>query len=203
MSTGALLLAVRDRLRDTLDQTPHLNNKSSIDIMPDSKPKADCGQTFLSIYSESWSNPNTQAQGALEERMDVVVAISQRTPETPQDRFGSLYAGVTLSMTNLAYKIAISLHQWEGIYAAADAYLADFEQTTTDASTFEGFFEHLRWGRTDAMPQPVGYDHYVQDPMSNINADHYENYQSGFLMKVGFVEARRMTKQSNFASLLG
>ena len=85
MSTGALLLAVRDRLRDTLDQTPHLNNKSSIDIMPDSKPKADCGQTFLSIYSESWSNPNTQAQGALEERMDVVVAISQRTPETPQD----------------------------------------------------------------------------------------------------------------------
>ena len=143
MSIGALLLAYRDRLMDVIESTPHLNiAENAIHVMPDQRPKSNVGETFLALYATQWVNHNPHVERALEEQMGIAVAITQRIGVSPPDRHGSIYAGILGSMTNLAYSVAIAIHQWEGLFAATNQYLADLEDVTTSDSDLEGLYEY-------------------------------------------------------------
>lgn len=131
MSMGALLFAVRDRIRDQLQLT-----EAECEIMPDGFPAPRCGQFFAAVHEADWTTlgPDSGSDWDLDETMGVSVTCSFRTGAYPFDKVGPelLYKPGEGAEHKLR-QIIVAVHQDQAnVRAVANTRIADEWGDTPD-----------------------------------------------------------------------
>jgi hypothetical protein len=86
VSQRALLIAVRDRIRDRLNYGP-----TECDVRPDGRPIAAASETYVAVHEGEWRGVDCEG---LDELFGIDVTVSVRSGVTPDDRLGeSLMVG--------------------------------------------------------------------------------------------------------------
>ena len=179
MSMVALLVAVRDTLRSTLQ----LDNQTCRITARGPKPPPGCGDRFIAVFGLDWNPIDYYSNLAIDETYSVACGITYRAPYVPYDNEGEqLYVEAAESIESLARQIMATVHQnYDPILKQANAYL------TAKGSTYN-IFEPLRWQTTDAQPTPVGPDWFMA---SRGKSESGGDEVAGLVMQVNFSGARR------------
>lgn len=114
MSKLALLRAVRDHLRGTLN----IKQDACTITPPGGSPPPHMGRFHVSVHE---GTDRISAEAYLHEEMAVDVTITIRTGEIPRDRFESVYESQAGAMEELERKVLTAIHDNQDIRIAACA----------------------------------------------------------------------------------
>lgn len=146
MSQRALLLAVRDRLRQPIADGGLAYLAQQCEVMPDGMPPPNAGEFFVAIHEGEWTY--TDIEG-LDEIMGVEVTVTMRAAKVPKDRLGTnLLVGPTgKSLYDQLEKIRAKLHMDPGPRSASDPshYPVLALANATIGAGENGFMEPLRF----------------------------------------------------------
>lgn len=175
MSEEALLLAVRDTLREKCGFKP-----AECDIEYDEMAPVTVGQRYIVVMSGGWdAGPNNgTGGGVLDELFSVDVAVAVRSSSTPRDRLRNLFT-INLGNVNSICRLIIAS---VGMYSYDVQNLAN-QYIGPEANGAEGFIEPLKFGAM-GKPQAVGPEFFGADPDADGPA--------GLMRVVHLVGARRI-----------
>lgn len=117
MSQRALLLAVRDRLRQPTVDGGLAYTAEQCEVMFDGKPKPNCGEFFVAVHAGSWTGRDCEA---LDESYGVQVTVTRRIAYAPYDRPTDPLTDASDALDKLLEAIRAKLHADPGPRAAAD-----------------------------------------------------------------------------------
>lgn len=143
MSMNALLVAVRDRLRQHLDVPPE-----AIEIMADGRPSPAVGDVFVAVTEGEWRLDESIGAGdlMLPETFGVEVVVTRKCGVAPFARIGTaILAEAQRGLTALCRKVVVAVHNSYVVMAAANA------EVTTATDGFHHPLVFVNAGRT--MPQ--------------------------------------------------
>lgn len=189
MHTGLLCMAVRDTLRDALEdyaRTPF--RREEIEIMPDEKPPARCGEKFISVYGNDWSADEDDNNVGLNYLMGVSCTLTFRTTVYPQTHKGpEAYAKMFTGMASVCLKIAKEVSQYVNLFSRLQEYDEFLEYYDPTNDVYVGnVFEYLRFQNCDPNPIPVYADHFSAENESGVGGEQI----MGHIMTVTFGRAR-------------
>lgn len=120
MSQRALLLAVRDRLRDAPANGGLGFVAAECEVMFDGQPPPICGERFSAIWPGEWTGH--YVEGA-DEMLGVNVTVTLRVGKVPRDRMGvnALVGPTGQNLDQLLESIRAKLHMDPGPRTATDA----------------------------------------------------------------------------------
>lgn len=116
MSFGPLLEGSRDHLRTTLRPMNILPDE--VQVMPDGKTTADCGQVFVAVFNIDLGPSEESGNAILATTFGLGVGLTVRTREIPVDRRGEYgYTDIgkksIISIEELTRQVIKSIHgQW-------------------------------------------------------------------------------------------
>lgn len=119
----ALLLAVRDRLKQGLADGGLAYTAAECEVMFDGQPPPRCGELFVAIHEGYWlPGPPDEDDGSLTELCGVDVTVTVRTGKVPFDRLGTdAYCGPAgQSLEERCRAIIAKLHKDPGPRAAGN-----------------------------------------------------------------------------------
>ena len=150
-------------------QTHFSTNDSEIDVMPDGRPKPQCGDRFISIYAASISNPEPiNSPPRLRMATDVICTITVRPNNKPKHSAKKRYIDDSDSIMKTAVSLAERVHGNYSIIGAA--------KTLLDASGIGGAYTGvLAFRSMDGNPQLVGPEWF------------YADWEEGNMSEVGLV----------------
>lgn len=150
MSCGILLKAVATHL-----QTEIAVDDSFIDVMPDNRPKIQCGEWFASVYGGEITSGSLD--GSRYESYKIEVSLTVRTSPTPKHSKRLHYVDNLISLDVLSSKIIDTLHNDYALITAAQALL--------DASVIlsGAYTQVLKFESQDPSPNLVGPDFFHSD----------------------------------------
>lgn len=157
-------------------QTFFSTNDSEIDIMPDGKPKPQCGDRFISVYSAAITNPEPINAGpTLRMQTDILITVTVRPNNKPKHSMKKRYAIDSDSIMKTAVSIAERVHGNYNIMGAA--------KTLLNASGIGGHYTgSLNFRQMDGTPNLVGPDWFYADDVEN-----ERNYGLAITMQFGNV----------------
>lgn len=141
MSYRALLLAVRDELRDRLELKP-----IECEITIDGQPIPSCGERFIAVSQADWSTQQTES---LDEDYAIDVTVSMRLPRVPVDKEYKLIVQAITGFADLASAVRAALHGDIRGWAVVN------RANATIGPNANGFCEPLRF-RGGSRPQVRG-----------------------------------------------
>jgi len=166
LSQRALLLAVRDRLRQTIANGGLAYLPQQCEIMPTGMPPPACGEFFVAIHEGEWSFADIEG---LDEMMGVEVTVTMRAAKVPKDKLGTnLLVGPTgQSLYDQLEKIRAKLHMDPGPRSSTDAshYPVLALANTTIGTGENGFVEPLRFRGPAGKTQEVYADWFTAEAM--------------------------------------
>lgn len=203
MSTAAYLTSVRNYLRGNLtnfydDDVDHIARNCK--VMLDERTTADCGQEFISIYSDY--HTSTQLMEGISEEFGAVVAVSRKIAVIPPDYRGEKgYIDIhPLPGNTSADDETRFLGSWKSLEARCREVarlvggvgryeIMSDANLLVDANN-EGveFLEPLQWLRTDPKPELVGAEHFFSFYDKIPDSDP----TFGLVMRVYFGKASRL-----------
>lgn len=166
MTTAALAIAIRDTLRENLDNfyenddapTQTRLRAANCRVMPNHFPAPDCSDEFIAIYGTKHSPRNTWIHTAIEEEFGLAVAVTRRINLVPRDRRGEVGYISDPDVYAASWKdIAARCREIIGLLDKSYALLREAE---THFNHENGFSEPLYWSGADAAPTEVGAEHF-------------------------------------------
>lgn len=146
MSQRALILGVRDRLREAF---PRLLGPLDCEVMPDGQPPNGCGETFVAVHPGGWTADENES---LDEKYTVFVTVTMRARGTPGDRHGELMSKATTGLLAFAEAIRADLHaKHESIAAANQILRQDGDEWSDPPTRVNEFIEPLRFRSAGAV----------------------------------------------------
>lgn len=144
MSQRALLLAVRDHLRQELNLR-ELDCENTFD----GRPLPMSGESFIAIHPGSWTNDTPEC---LDERYGIQITVTVRLPRVPQDRWGpELFTKAAEGLDALLEKIRVKAHMNYTLMDRANVIIG----ATGLLPTANGFIQPLCF-RDGGQPMPKG-----------------------------------------------
>jgi hypothetical protein len=188
----ALLYSVRDAIRVPLPaftgsaQTAPYDDRNC-DIMPDGRPKPNCGEVFLSVHE---NDASAGSDNCLMEYMGFLVTVTQRVVKVPLDRVGDQLLAVKLAkrlgFNKRCEQLRALLHMNWGVLQDANTYLC--AEAPAGTQSVYGFVEPARYrGRTRARFE--GGDWLGAEP---------DNPQLCLVSELRFDGARRLQALATF-----
>lgn len=109
MSIGSLLIAVRDKLRDSLTQVD--SPEQNIRLGMNGQPIPTAGGIYVAVHLRDWANPEPQLTSLLKEESGVIVTISIRSRRNPEDRDpDSVLVKASRGLTDIAEQVMSAIH---------------------------------------------------------------------------------------------
>jgi hypothetical protein len=156
MSQRALLLAVRDYLRQQMQLTD-----AECDILYDGQPPPDCGERFIAVHAGEWRGGDVEAR---DDTFGVNVTVTRRTSYAPADRVVSPLTGPDfLALDKTLDQVASLLHKDPAAAGSGTAYPVLALANATIGSAANGFVEPLTF-RDGGRPEPKGSDWFSAEP---------------------------------------
>lgn len=196
MSIEALLLAVRDVIRDP--SSPFDYGKQACDVRADGQPPPRCGAWFVAVHQLPSRN---ESLNNLDEYFSYAVTLTGRLVNCPPDRVGDAMLAMTFAkktgFNKRLNKLKRVLAGYDSLYpnmdwaiiAAANNYIVQF--ATEEGETFVyGFSEPAHFANAE-LPDLVGGEWFESDPAS-------ENV--GLKATLTFSDARRLQPRGQGAS---
>lgn len=202
MSIAVYCTAVRDFLRSNLTnfyagETSHIHRNCKVTY--DEQPTADCGQEFIAIYGAYHQPNNKNLMQALDEDFGITIAVSRKIAVVPPDYRGEL--GYTNSQTLPPNVSTPDTDRWLSSWSSTEARCREIVKLVCGGNRYaimdaanqlltQGgpFTEPMLWLGTDAVPRPVGPEHFYSYADLSQGADPV----FGLVMKVQLGGAVRM-----------
>lgn len=169
MSQRALLLAVRDYLRSSVNLAD-----DECEVMFDGQPMPMAGERFVSVWPGDWSARDIEG---LDEEYGINITVTRRVTYAPADRVVAPLTGTDAqALDQLLEAIRAKLHldsQGDKVLNAANTIIG---------TGSNGFVEPLRF-RHGSRPEPKGPDWFSADGESEV---------SGLAQTLTFGGARRL-----------
>jgi hypothetical protein len=148
MSMAALLLAMRDHLRNSLGGIiPGGSERAAqyIEISPDGRPPAMLGDWFIGIDEGSVQSAD---KSFLKEAYATVAVITHKA-QTPRDRRGTVYTATGSGLDAVERAVIVAIHDNQTLRLLANTLLGAPSESTGD-----GFIKPLWYaGRGPTQPQ--------------------------------------------------
>lgn len=147
MSLAAVLVAVRDELRDVLAMPDAV-----IGIEEDGQPPPGMGaSTYIAVHPISWRPTNSQEViMGLDESYAIGVTITKRVAHVPQDRrVEEVFLKSLIGFEQLSRRIMVAIHQSGSVMERANQYIIA-NKLTNDQT--DPILEWLRWRSTQEVP---------------------------------------------------
>lgn len=143
MSEAALLVAVRDNLRELCDYTP-----AQCEIEMDEEAPPTSGDLVVLVMPGGWTFSNEAEGGCvLAELFAVKVMVAMRLKTVPQDRQRSMLIDTLFGLEAHTRKIIAKTHLSYRVNNKANEAIVD---------SAEGFVEPLRFAGMEAKPRAMG-----------------------------------------------
>lgn len=146
MSEYAMLRAVRDKLRSSLNYQTH---ECMIDL--DNSTPAIAGQVYVGVSSANWISEYSES---LSEIFDVDVAIYLKAQVSPRSDYEPLWRDMDRRMREIITKLHL---QWD-VMNAANALIPG------DSSTVSKFCVPLRYARANKSMELLDGSHFGSQP---------------------------------------
>lgn len=159
MSYRTLLLATRNRLRDTLVSGGLAYPSAVCEVQLGPEPPPVCGEKFVSIHEGSWQAEDIEG---LSETFGLDVTVTFRVAKVPEDRQGTnaLVGPTGASLDEECRKIVACIHLDKGGDAVLNA------ANTLLGGTVNGFCEPPRFRGAD-IPRLRGPDWFGAEDVSS------------------------------------
>lgn len=204
MSTAALCIAARDRLRSSLTNfySTSAQKNANCRVMVNHHPTPSAGEEFIAIYGGNHRPRETWHQTVIEEQFGFVVAVTRRVALIPRDHRGEAGGYVEDAAFNIAWT---SLEQrCREIVGFLDKNYTFMQEANALFNHQNGFSEPAYWIGTDPSPTEVGAEHFCASHVS-VNREHYQlggipdaDDVYGLLMHVRFDGAIRFQPNSEY-----
>lgn len=176
MSLVAILQAVRDQLKTSLDLQDH-----ECQVHDDPQPHPDVGKRFFAVYPGSCGPGSEQIDYGLSESLGVNVGLTVRLSGVPQDRVTEeIFLQALRGIEPLSRKIVAAIHMNYEVMSRANDLISGEDK----------FFHPLTWAFT-TMPPEVKLGEWFWSGESNISR------KSGVFVNIAFVGAERIQKFAN------
>lgn len=177
MSETALLVAVRDQIREICGYKPHECN-----IEYDEVPPAIAGEVYVVVMPGGWQpgENNAKGGGVLDEIYSVDVSVIMRATRIPRDKTRDLYLDLLDGLNVRVKAIRAAVHFNLEVMAAANENLED--------SSALPFIETLKFSGMDRRPRLVGAEVFGDKPGER---------RAGLARTINFSGARRIQYSSD------
>lgn len=176
MSQRALLIAVRDHLKDEVVGLGLAGTQCEVQF--DGQPPPMCGELFVAVHASDWSCSENES---LEEVYGVNVTVTIRVAKVPLDRMGpnALVGPAGKSLDDWLEKIRVSLHSNYDVMSRANTAI------TTAAN---GFVEPLRF-RGAGRPEPKAPDWFSSEDSASVAVGLAQTLRFGDAKRVQTIES--------------
>lgn len=188
MSQRAILLAVRDRLRQPPADGGLGYQPKECAVMFDGQPPPWAGERFVAVWAGPWVGHDLEG---LEEEFGIFVTVSMRAARIPPDRLGeSLIAGPPgQSLDEVLRAIVAKLHMDPGPIAVGNPgqYPVLALANATIGAGENGFVEPLRF-KDGGRPEEKGPEWWWAEPAQGAPAGIVQTLTFGGARRVQVIE---------------